>query len=749
MPKTQILIPQLTGGVSRQPNTIRNASQVQEATNIIMPVWRGAERRPGTLAVFGKDTLGVDTSDKSLDYDNTDAQVDYRDRLFVHWVDRDPNDQYLVVIDDQAAGASDVNVVQMFRLDGTKVTFSLLVADATYLKIGTDTARDKLRAASSADTTIITNNNAEVFQDDVAVVEDADFKGGFGYTDGKNFLDILSHAGVFNSGELFYNSVSTPGFPSGVYEHLSEEPPVYERITAGGVASGLLTSSMPIRLAITDTDNDGIADQFETLPIDWSDRLSGDQFTNPGPSFGNIDILLPGTPISDVAFWSGRLWFGAGITVVSSQSEDFFNYYINDPTNFTSADPIDITLTEGESVGQVSHFVPFSKSLITFTKGGDQHEIRFETFSSAPTDLSRTVTTRYPASAQVRPITLNNQMFFPVDRGDSSAFYEYFYSFDQANNTAIDVSDHVEDYVPANLDVLSAAANAQLVFMKSPDEPNALFLYQSYWSGEKKVQSAWMKWEFDEDTDIVSYRVFGDFIYLLLARDDKLWLEKASVTPAPPDDEDGVLMPYSVRMDRRYFQGGGVFDDITNETTWTIPYGNDPGIDTMVLGAEWTDLVSGDVAGKAIAVTNNGDGTITAAANWTEDDRPVWFGRSFESTLELSKPQVRDESGRALQGEIKINELFVRNRDSGFFNVRVTPSSGREPKDHVFPSQQINDDETILGQLNISSENEFKVPRVNSAVDTKVEILSDNPLPFTITGLVMYVDYKSGNDITR
>lgn len=742
MPKTQIIIPQLTGGVSRQPTTVRKDSQVQEATNMIMPVWRGAERRPGTLTTFGKDTLGADTSDKSLDYSNADTQSVYRDRLFVHWVDRDPNDRYLIIIDDAAGGVADADVVQMFRIDGTKVDFTLLPADATYLKEGTGASSSKLRATSSADTTIVCNNAVPVAQDDLTIVLAGDFVAGFSYEDGKSIQDILQYK-PFTANDLFYNAVNTPGFPSGVYRQLTEEPPSFIRETSGGKAAGLRTSTMPIRIAMTDTNGDGLADLFETLPIPWTDRLSGDPFSNPGPSFGNIDATASGSPISDVVFWAGRLWFGSTINVVGSQSEDFFNFYVDNPTNFVASDPIDLTLTEGESVGQVANFVPFNRSLLTFTKGGDQHEIRFEAFSAVSSDLSRSVITRYPASSLVRPVTMNNQLFFPVSRGDSSALYEYFYSFDQSSNTAVDVSDQVEDYVPVDIDKMSVAANAQLVFLRAPSEPNSVYLYQSYWSGEKKVQSAWMKWVFDPDTDVVSYRVFGDEIHFLVARDGKLWLEKASVTPPPADDEDGVNLPYAIRLDRRYNQGGGVFDNSTNKTTWTIPYGNDTKIDSMVLGVEW------DIPGKSVAIENNGDGTVSASGNWTENDSPVWFGRSFLSTIELSKPQVKNENGDSVQGKVKGNAIFFRHRDTGFFEVKITPSSGRDPKRYIYPSQQINDDDTILGQLNITTEGEFKVPRFNSADDTKIEILSSSHLPFTITGIVMYVDYTPGNDITK
>lgn len=81
MPQSEkvIRISGLHGGISKQPAHLRHANQVEDAKNAVFSVVDGVSKRPGTVYVT-TDTAWTTTSS-----------------LRMHAINRDPDEQYLVV----------------------------------------------------------------------------------------------------------------------------------------------------------------------------------------------------------------------------------------------------------------------------------------------------------------------------------------------------------------------------------------------------------------------------------------------------------------------------------------------------------------------------------------------------------------------------------------------------------------------------------------------------------------------------
>lgn len=247
----------------------------------------------------------------------------------------------------------------------------------------------------------------------------------------------------------------------------------------------------------------------------WTSRLSGDDDSNPPP------YLFPILPnevrrINDVTFFKNRLVFGVSDHVVMSGADDLFNLYIDDVTNLTDADRIDVAIGSAD-VNIIEHFVTFRGGLVIFSKAGRQFELKSQE-PITPSNTPITPTTRYQTSPDVRPAAMHHLIYFAGNRSRSSQVYEYFFSDSDQTNIAAEVTKHVGDYVPADLKTIEASPNNTLVIALERDG-NRLYVYAPFWNGSQKVQSAWGEYQFKLTDRIIDIAVIRDDCYMLVELD--------------------------------------------------------------------------------------------------------------------------------------------------------------------------------------------------------------------------------------
>ena len=82
---------------------------------------------------------------------------------------------------------------------------------------------------------------------------------------------------------------------------------------------------------------------FKLSPVDWTDRLVGDDRTNPEPSF-------IGFPIANIFFHRNRFGAISRDTVFLGRAGDFFNFFVTTSAAVTPDDPIDLTAVTQQPV---------------------------------------------------------------------------------------------------------------------------------------------------------------------------------------------------------------------------------------------------------------------------------------------------------------------------------------------------------------------------------------------------------------
>lgn len=692
MPNVTWEVPSLTGGVSRQPATQRFRNQVEEANNVLLDISRGAEKRAGT------EFIKVGTT--------SNGQIDASDstKYAEHWINRDSTNRYLVLIDDTLAAADRVQVFN--ALTGVKQTVSITADAQTYLTTGGGVdAKDKFVLISVADTTFILNKEATTALSGSAITHTGqdgnnlnDWTTTVSNTHKTSYKDFAFPPTPGGAGTKWYAEDDSAGQPAGFYEVVgTTREPFYKRIRTEEANYTPSPTTMPIKMTLS-------GGTWTVDVITWNDRLSGNSTTNPGPSF-------IGKKIRDITFHDNRLWFFADEQVVSSQLGDFYNLWIDNVANLVDSDPIDVQLS-GSSVNKISFAIPFSKSLILSTDGSRQFEVKSDT-GLTPTSVNVIASTSYSVYNKCRPVTVGKQMYFITTDSTKSQLWEYAYSDAYILNIASDVSKHVDGYLPPNLNRMVAVEAKDTLFMYVRDS-NIMYGYRMFWQQDQKAQSAFFKWEFDGDNDILGATIYDDYMYILFRRDSKLWIEKVCVdTPA---NDSGLV--FSVRLDRKQTLTG-VY--AAGETTWTLPHG-DASIDTIVLGSAF-----GDSTGSVIQIEHDASPT-TLVLDGDYSAGPVFVGRPYSAEVELGEQVYRDSNGKPIEGTLILLRMRSRHLNSGGYSVLVEPIR-RDIRTYEYTPFRLDGISALTDTVNIVSSGFFDCkPFVECATGT-ITLSNSEPTP--------------------
>ena len=705
MPTERIAVAPLIGGVSRQPPTNRSYTQTETSDNTVLFINRGLERRYGSDYIQAP-THADATADGTLEWlpagsIATDPHI--------HWVDRDSDNRFCIVLD--GSQATTTNRVQIFREDGTKVSVVLSNSADAYLASGSSSAKDKLRAITVSDTTLIWNTEVTTALKGSAA----------GYSN----LTTASTLPVPATGTVdhyIHLTSADVGYPVGYWKIVannSSTPPLdvtgpwYERVTTDLANSEIDETTMPVKLTYNPA-GDGGDGEFTLDYETWNTRKSGDSLTNPGPSF-------IGQTIDWLTIFQDRLWFGSNNKIVTSQTDDLYNLWVDDWQTVVDSDPLDFTLP-GDGAHTVEFMLPVNETLLVIANGARQYEVKAPN-SFTPSETNILATTTEPVSAQATPRLMGNQVYYTASRGEFTSLYEYFYNFDRDANLAVDLSQHCDGYLPQNISHIAVSETDNIVFCAA-DSATSIYLNFSHWQISQKVQNTFCRWSFGSTVE--SFNVYDNHLYVLFSGSSNYWLEKFPIiTPAPDTDAEGTS-PYHIEMDRKV-SVTGVYSSTTKETTWTLPY-KDTGADSVVLGGGW-----GEKAGTILFVTEDHTGSqslLKAVGDWS--DHPAFCGKSYETSSEVSPLYVKDQNGQVVNGILNVLKMIVYFVDTPFFEVDVQPP-GRDVRTRRYISNRLGS--TYTGQYTEKDYGQASIRVRGKGRDTKITFKSSSPLPMCITNL--------------
>ena len=454
---------------------------------------------------------------------------------------------------------------------------------------------------------------------------------------------------------------------------------------------------------------------FNFRVAEWDSRESGDEDSNPLPSF--ID-----NTINDVFYHRNRLGFLSGENVILTRSADFFNFWMASAMEVQDTDPIDLAVSDNK-IATLYHAVPFDAELILFSKDA-QFALRSDSVLTPKDAYLTPPVTHFGCSLKATPVNAGRNIYFLAERSEYSTVREFFVAADNTDSKdAQDITSHVPSYLPnGTYKIVPSSVENILMFLTEGDE-ECMYVYKYLFIDSVRQQASWSRWSLGGTIYGASF--IEDSLYIVVERNDYLCLERVSFTF---NTEDLPSEPYRVLLDckQEVTVSQGCFDELQGETTINIKsFYNEIYEPDRKYG-----IVTADGTFKEV----DADGTVTLNGNY--EGKHIICGLIYKFRIALSPLYVKSETERGtqalLEGRLQLRQLWINYADSGYFVVKVDVFD-KDTYEYINTGRTLGTTDSTLGKLMFST-GKFTVPIQSLNTNCKISVESDAPAPVALIG---------------
>jgi len=449
---------------------------------------------------------------------------------------------------------------------------------------------------------------------------------------------------------------------------------VWEETHKPGEQRKLDPSTMP-HVLISNADG-----TFTLREAEWAPRKAGDVFSNPFPSFLN-------NTIQDIFFHQNRLGMLSGQNVIMSRSSDYFDFFRSTVTALIDTDPIDVAASHTSVVGFL-YAVPFNESLILVSRQF-QFALNYTEVLS-PKTVSIDQLTSYEAARKIRPVNSGESMFMVLDYGPSATMREFHIGNDGKDFAVRDITAHVPNYIPQNLNKMEVAINFNMLFLLPESLTNEIYIYQWKTSGNELVQQAWNKWTFAHN--VINIYVLDDYLYVVLMDDDSnSSMARISLVEdgeIPDDAEYNFMMDLRCKPTKTRYLEDGLW-----KTDFNLPY-EDTISDNLILV---------DSEGGQIEYTKKDSSTLKVDGSYISEY--LFAGYAYEHFYQFTRILPRSNESTVLMAKVLLKALFLSVMDTHYFRTDIyrkgyhTPLASATPTSVDFTESQVQGYDYNLGDI--------------------------------------------------
>lgn len=497
---------------------------------------------------------------------------------------------------------------------------------------------------------------------------------------------------------------------------------VWKECAQPGIVAGYDASTMP---HIITRNSDG---SFTVKPATWEDRDTGDEDSNPPPSF-------VGGTINDVFLFRNRLGLLSGENVILSRSASFFNFWVASAVEVQDTDPIDNAVSNNE-VDTLYHAVPFAQDLLLFS--ANSQFIMSADGVLTPQNAAAPLATQFTSAKEVKPVGAGRRMYYIVKRAEYSSMSEYYTMNDtMATKDAQDITSHVPSFIPNGVYAIYPSNTEHILLVASTGNTSRIYVYKYLFSEEARMQSSWSYWEFKGGT-IYGGGFFDSTFYMVIARNGELFLEKMIFTYNTKDYNDE---PYRVFLDRKAVSAAipeANYDAINDKTQLHIKnaYNN-----YLVPGAKY-GVVTRD--GKYYEFDYN---TVKDDKVWIDQDlrgQKVTFGEVFTFYVQLSQIMIKQRTDAGIvaeeEGRLQLSRMKLNYSKSGYFEVTVRHNDTRDYHVYYHTSRILGD---AVNKMNVIPMNTgtLVIPIMSKNDNCYISIKSTAPTAMSLIGFTWEGNY--------
>lgn len=463
---------------------------------------------------------------------------------------------------------------------------------------------------------------------------------------------------------------------------------------------------------------------FKLKKLPWVDRGSGNEDTNPDPSF-------IGRCIKDIFFFRNRLGVISDESIILSATNDFFNFWFKSSAAIADTDPIDVSVSSNK-VAKLTHAVPFARELMLFSREG-QFVLSSDGVMT-PKSVKCDQITSFDYNPMVQPISIGPSIFFTNDRVNHSSLMRYYSLQDVVDlKDAEDVSAHVPTYIPKNVTRLSGNTTENVVTLVNTDNPNTVFCYKFILQNGVSEQQAWFKWIFGyKGTEVVLAEFVDSTIYFLINSPNGLFLDKAQLTGNVVDFPDEPVRLFMDRKIEYNIPENAKYSDLEDYTEISLK-------DVYGYASKCTGEYSYYVVAK--------DGSVWEFDDWDEAEgklrlygdhrgQSVFIGMSYYFYTALSKQNIKKstDSGGVVtedEGRLQLRYYWFNYSKSGVFDCHVNNEIKNKHFKYRFTGRNLGESRTKLGANNLYT-GKFKFPVQDDNNEVVISVSSNNPQPLNI-----------------
>jgi len=390
---------------------------------------------------------------------------------------------------------------------------------------------------------------------------------------------------------------------------------------------------------------------FTFKQIDWEPRGSGDDVTNPLPTF-------VGTYINDVTTYQNRLVFLAKDSIIASVTGEYYNFFANTVTAQADSDPIDAASSDNQ-VTNLEHAIIFNGSLVLFSDKAQFFHPYDTSFTTK--NLNMAAKTKFTNTLSCIPATAATSIFFPFSSGESTNIRELTQESLTGNVQASIISDHCRKYIKGTCKQIVADTTNNYLFIRT-DEANTIYVYQWYDKGNERKQQAIHKW------------VFNDPIHHIGVASGKLFMRTTHdslslIVFVDLSDPDTYKLHFNLKLDNKYLMTPV---SETLEGAWAMYYPS-------------YFVLDSDEERKVVSL-NDADAAGTEPTNYVFSSTVLYLdkpsgsditsqyiiGTPFKSEVTLTTPSIKDQYNRVRsRHKLRLSDLKFNLQDSGFIKFLV------------------------------------------------------------------------------
>jgi hypothetical protein len=554
----------------------------------------------------------------------------------------------------------------------------------------------------------------------------------------------------------------------------ADGPGAWYEVAKPGLPNIINHYSMPHQIRRTGT---GRGTEFLVQPINWADRMVGDEITNPAPRFCSIvkkqrtsngltnEEVAEKRYINNAIFYRNRLCFLTGDAIVMSQpmqnvKDERFDFWKKTATTLIDTDPIDMIVTSKNPTKLFDALV-VNNGLLLFSPN-QQFLLSTNQDILSPKTAEVNEIASYRFNQKTSPISMGTTVGFISNAGQNSRFFEMVNISRDNEAEVLEQTKIIADLIPKDLNLLAHSRENTVMFAGEYLERD-LWVYRYFNDGIERKQSAWVRWELTGD--LVYHTVIDDVLFIIVRNffenvDTKGWEVvtmqridlKESIWTSIVEDytaqlQENVDGRYTVHMDnyRVVWPTEMQYYPHLDQTYFRLPLGyfSDKRL------AAYT-LKYGKYQGRATYPTIELDSLGTwcvLEGDWS--DTRMMIGYEFQYGVELPTIYPQQEEGKItksnISGSLMLHRMHLSFGANGVYETSLVSKSHSEPYVQMYEARPEDDylaDDVAFDPIAVQTVPIYDRNTSFQPNPWGIFISSDHPSPCTLVSMTWEGDFN-------